>query len=102
MSADPNSLPKFLAAQIALTDNALKSLGEFRGALDALASRAAEVEALKEEIPKLKAQATDLKVQIAEMWSEYEQVKQRLAELNAKVSVPATLFHELQTKFKSV
>jgi chromosome segregation ATPase len=97
-----SDLPKFLAAQITLTDTALRALGEFRGALDSLASRAGEVEALKAELPKLKAQLAELKAQIEVGHREVAEMKEAHDKASAELSEPFTKMHELQTMLKSV
>jgi hypothetical protein len=93
---------KFLAALTTLTNNALKSLQEFRGALDALASRVAEIDAIEGRLAAEKTQLANVKAQREVAEQQLEATKETLAKLLAEVSVPATKLHEIQTMLKSV
>jgi hypothetical protein len=82
MTDNPTS---FLAAGITLADNAIKSLQEWRGFLDTLSTRVAEVEGLKQQIAAEKTQLASVRAQREVGENELEETKQRLAQLMAEV-----------------
>jgi hypothetical protein len=93
---------KFLAALTTLTNNALKSLQEFRGGLDTLSSRIGEIEGLEQRGAAAKQRLNEVKAQLQATESEMEEMKQSHAKLSAELSVPATALHELRTMLRDV
>jgi len=100
---DPKPSLRLLANRLTTqTDNALSTLGDFKGALESLAERAGELEGLNQQIADAKAQLVTLKHQLDAMWSDFEKMKESYAKLSAEVSVPATKLHEIRTMLRDM
>jgi len=100
---NPQPSLRLLATRLATqTDNTLGTLGDFKGALESLTARAAELEGLNQSIADAKAQLATLRAQLDVMWGEFEAMKENYAKLSAEVSVPATKLHEIRTMLRDL
>ena len=93
---------KFLAALTILTNNALKSLGEFRGALDALSSRVEEIDAIQARLAAEKTQLANVRAQREAAEQQLQKTSENLARLLDEVSVPASKMHEIRTQLAGI
>jgi chromosome segregation ATPase len=83
------------------TDNAIKNLQSFNETLGELMPRVEEVEHLEQRAAVAKHQLDDATRRYREIEVGLEEAKREYSALQAQLSVPATLYHELQTKVKS-
>jgi hypothetical protein len=100
MTDDPNSLPRFLAALKTMTDNALKSVQEFRGVLDGLASKAAEIDTLEKQLAAEKTQLANVRALREVEEQELEKIRASSAKISAALSVPLTKAHEIRVQLR--
>jgi hypothetical protein len=100
---DPKPSLKLLVSRLTTqTDNALGTLGDFKGALENLTVRAAELEGLNQQIEAAKNQLATLKAQLDVGWGEFEKMKAAHSKISTELGVVGAQYQNIVTRINAV